>query len=91
MTERYEGIKASGGLAIGNLYLFSREEVVVDDRKIREEEADDEFNKVKDSINAYIDQLSNNEGASEAQKNIAAAHTELLSDPYFTDRIKNKK
>lgn len=90
MTERYEGIKASGGLAIGNLYLFSREEVVVDDRKIREEEADDEFNKVKDSINAYIDQLSNNEGASDAQKNIAAAHTELLSDPYFTDTIESK-
>lgn len=90
MTERYEGIKASGGLAIGNLYLFSREEVVVDDRKIREEEADDEFKKVKDSINAYIDQLSNNEGASEAQKNIAAAHTELLSDPYFTDTIESK-
>ena len=90
MTERYEGIKASGGLSIGNLYLFSREEVVVDDRKIREEEADDEFNKVKDSINAYIDQLSNNEGASEAQKNIAAAHTELLSDPYFTDTIESK-
>lgn len=90
MTERYEGIKASGGLAIGNLYLFSREEVVVDDRKIREEEADDEFKKVKDSIDAYIDQLSNNEGASEAQKNIAAAHTELLSDPYFTDTIESK-
>ena len=90
MTERYEGIKASGGLAIGNLYLFSREELVVDDRKIREEEADDEFKKVKDSINAYIDQLSNNEGASEAQKNIAAAHTELLSDPYFTDTIESK-
>ena len=90
MTERYEGIKASGGLAIGNLYLFSREEVVVDDRKIREEEADDEFKKVKDSINAYIDQLSNNEGASDAQKNIAAAHTELLSDPYFTDTIESK-
>lgn len=90
MTERYEGIKASGGLAIGNLYLFSREEVVVDDRKIREEEADDEFKKVIDSINAYIDQLSNNEGASEAQKNIAAAHTELLSDPYFTDTIESK-
>lgn len=90
MTERYEGIKASGGLAIGNLYLFSREEVVVDDRKIRGEEADDEFKKVKDSINAYIDQLSNNEGASEAQKNIAAAHTELLSDPYFTDTIESK-
>lgn len=90
MTERYEGIKASGGLAIGNLYLFSREEVVVDDRKIREEEADDEFKKVKDSIDAYIDQLSNNEEASEAQKNIAAAHTELLSDPYFTDTIESK-
>ena len=70
MTERYEGLKASGGLAIGNLYLFNREEVVVDDRKIKEDEKDLEFGKVKDAIKSYIDQLSNMEGKSEAQKKI---------------------
>lgn len=90
MTERYEGLKASGGLAIGNLYLFNREEVVVDDRKIKEDEKDLEFGKIKDAINSYIDQLSNMEGKSEAQKNIASAHTELLQDPYFTDTIESK-
>lgn len=90
MTERYEGLKASGGLAIGNLYLFNREEVVVDDRKIKEDEKDLEFGKVKDAIKSYIDQLSNMEGKSEAQKNIASAHTELLQDPYFTDTIESK-
>ena len=90
MTERYEGLKASGGLAIGNLYLFNREEVVVDDRKIKEDEKDLEFEKVKDAIKSYVDQLSNMEGKSEAQKNIASAHTELLQDPYFTDTIESK-
>lgn len=90
MTERYEGLKASGGLAIGNLYLFNREEVVVDDRKIKEDEKDLEFGKIKDAIKSYIDQLSNMEGKSEAQKNIASAHTELLQDPYFTDTIESK-
>lgn len=90
MTERYEGLVASGGLAIGDLYLFNREEIVVDDRKIREEEVADEFGRVKDAIGSYVDHLSNLEGASDAQKNIAAAHTELLSDPYFTDTIESK-
>lgn len=90
MAERYKGLKASGGLAIGELYLFTRDEIVVDDRKISEAETKAEFTKVKNAIDEYVKELSNLDGASEAQANIAAAHTELLSDPYFTDTIESK-
>ena len=90
MAERYKGLKASGGLAIGELYLFTRDEIVVDDRKISEAETKAEFAKVKTAIDEYVKELSNLDGASEAQANIAAAHTELLSDPYFTDTIESK-
>lgn len=90
MAERYKGLKASGGLAIGELYLFTRDEIVVDDRKISEAETKAEFAKVKNAIDEYVKELSNLDGASEAQANIAAAHTELLSDPYFTDTIESK-
>ncbi|KWZ77544.1 phosphoenolpyruvate--protein phosphotransferase [Anaerococcus tetradius] len=90
MAERYKGLKASGGLAIGELYLFTRDEIIVDDRKISEAETKAEFAKVKNAIDEYVKELSNLDGASEAQANIAAAHTELLSDPYFTDTIESK-
>lgn len=90
MAERYKGLKASGGLAIGELYLFTRDEIVVDYRKISEAETKAEFAKVKNAIDEYVKELSNLDGASEAQANIAAAHTELLSDPYFTDTIESK-
>lgn len=90
MAERYKGLKASGGLAIGELYLFTRDEIVVDDRKISEAETKAEFAKVRNAIDEYVKELSNLDGASEAQANIAAAHTELLSDPYFTDTIESK-
>lgn len=35
MTERYEGIKASTGYAIGNIYLFTREKLMSTKQKSR--------------------------------------------------------
>lgn len=90
MTERYEGLKASSGIAIGNIYLFTREEIVVDNTKIEENAVENEFKRVKESIQSYIDDLSKLMGQSETQANIALAHTELLQDPYFTDTIESK-
>lgn len=90
MTERYEGLIASNGVAIGNLYLFTRDKVVINDSKIGENDTKEEFAKVKKAIDDYIKDLAKLEGASEAQANIAKAHTELLSDPYFTDTIESK-
>ena len=90
MTERYEGIKASGGYAIGNIYLFTREKIEVNQDKIAPELAEDEYKKVKNAIDAYFNDLSNLENPTEAQQNIANAHKELLQDPYFSDTIEGK-
>lgn len=90
MNTKYEGIIASNGIAIGTIYLFNREEVVVDDTKIDENMVDDEKNRVKSAIEDYISELNNTEGANEAQINIANAHKELLQDPYFSDTIDAK-
>lgn len=90
MTERYEGIKASTGYAIGTIYLFAREKIEVDQKKISVEESDSEYQKVIDSIDSYIDDLSNLKNPTEAEENIASAHKELLQDPYFSDTIEGK-
>ncbi len=90
MTERYEGIKASTGYAIGNIYLFTREKIEINQEKISEDHADSEYQKVKDAINSYVDDLSKLDNPTEAQENIANAHKELLQDPYFSDTIEGK-
>ena len=90
MNTKYEGIKASTGVAIGTVYLFNREEVAVDQTKISENMIEDEKNRVKNALNSYLAELSNTEGANEAQLNIANAHKELLQDPYFSDTIESK-
>ena len=94
MTERYEGIKASTGYAIGNIYLFTREKIEINQEKISEDHADSEYQKVKDAINSYVDDLSKLDNPTEAQENIANAHKELHQDPYFSDtmewKIKNE-
>ena len=90
MSEKYKGLIASSGVAIGNLYLFTRDKVVISDNKIGENDTKEEFAKVKKAIDDYIQDLAKLKGASEAQSNIAKAHTELLSDPYFTDTIESK-
>lgn len=90
MTERYEGITASTGYAIGNIYLFTREKIEINQEKISEDHADSEYQKVKDAINSYVDDLSKLDNPTEAQENIANAHKELLQDPYFSDTIEGK-
>lgn len=90
MNTQYKGIIASNGIAIGTVYLFNREEVVVDETKIEENMVENEKNRVKAAIDNYISELDNTEGANEAQINIANAHKELLQDPYFSDTIDAK-
>lgn len=90
MNIKYDGIKASTGVAIGTLYLFNREEVSIDETKITDEMKEDEKARIKTAIDDYVAELSNTEGASDAQINIANAHKELLQDPYFSDTIDSK-
>lgn len=90
MTNKYQGIKASSGIAIGNIYLFNREKVDIDQSKIEKDMIEKEISKVNDSINSYVNKLSDTKGANQAQINIANAHKELLQDPYFSDTIESK-
>lgn len=90
MTNKYLGIKASSGIAIGNIYLFNREKVDIDQSKIEKGIIEKEISKVNDAINSYVNQLSDTKEANEAQINIANAHKELLQDPYFSDTIESK-
>ena len=90
MTVRYEGIKASTGYAIGKTYLFTREKIEINKEKISPEIASDEYQKVKNAIDSYFDDLNNLENPTETQQNIANAHKELLQDPYFSDTIEGK-
>ena len=90
MNTKYEGIKASNGIAIGNIYLFNREEVAIDQSEITDNMVDEEKDRVQTAINDYISELNDRKGASEAQMHIANAHKELLQDPYFSDTINAK-
>ncbi|WP_297281161.1 phosphoenolpyruvate--protein phosphotransferase [uncultured Anaerococcus sp.] len=90
MNTKYEGIKASNGIAIGNIYLFNREEVAIDQSEITDNMVDEEKDRIQSAINDYISELNDNKGATEAQMHIADAHKELLQDPYFSDTINAK-
>lgn len=90
MNTKYEGIKASSGLAIGTVYLFNRQEVAIDKTKISENMVEEEKTRIQNALDSYLDELSDTNEANEAQINIANAHKELLQDPYFSDTIESK-
>lgn len=90
MNTKYEGIKASSGLAIGTIYLFNRQEVAIDKTKINENMVEEEKDRIQNALDSYLDELSDTNGANEAQINIANAHKELLQDPYFSNTIESK-
>lgn len=90
MTQKYEGIKASAGYAIGEIFLFTREKIEVSKNNISKDLVDSEYAKVEDAIKSYVSDLENLENPTEAQKNIASAHIELLQDPYFSESIEAK-
>lgn len=90
MNTKYEGIKASSGLAIGTIYLFNRQEVAIDKTNINENMVEEEKDRIQNALDSYLDELSDTNGANEAQINIANAHKELLQDPYFSDTIESK-
>lgn len=90
MSNKYQGIKASSGIAIGKIYLFNRQKIDINQSKINKDMIEKEKSKVSEAINSYVEQLSNTKGANQAQINIANAHKELLQDPYFSDTIESK-
>lgn len=91
MSERYKGIIASNGVAIGKLFLFTKEELVIDKATINDNEKEKEIKRVEDAINSYFEDLDKKENSEENEEmlNIVRAHKELLQDPYFLDSIKD--
>lgn len=92
MTDKLKGIIASSGVAIGKLFLFNKEELVIDKITISDEEVDLHKKKVEDAIESYFTDLDNKEKSEKNEEvlNIVRAHKELLQDPYFSDTIKDK-
>lgn len=92
MTDKLKGIIASSGVAIGKLFLFNKEELVIDKITISDEEVDLHTKKVEDAVESYFTDLDNKEKSEKNEEvlNIVRAHKELLQDPYFSDTIKDK-
>lgn len=92
MAEKLKGIIASNGVAIGKLFLFDKEELVIDKITIKDEEKSLHIKKVEDAISSYFTDLDNKEKNEKNEEvlNIVRAHKELLQDPYFSDTIKEK-
>lgn len=90
MAKEYKGLVASTGIAMGNIFLFRREKIDINNDTINKEDILEETSKVKKAIDSYIKDLDNKENSSEEEKKIADAHKELLSDPYFIDTISSK-
>ncbi|EEB36492.1 phosphoenolpyruvate-protein phosphotransferase [Anaerococcus hydrogenalis DSM 7454] len=92
MSEKLKGIIASNGVAIGKLFLFNKEELVIDKLSIQDGEKEDNIKKVDQAIDSYFKDLDYKENNEENEEvlNIVRAHKELLQDPYFSDTIKEK-
>lgn len=90
MAKEYKGLVGSTGIAMGNIFLFTREKIDISNSSINKEDILEETSKVKKAIDSYIKDLDNKEGTSDQEKKIADAHKELLSDPYFIDTISSK-
>ncbi len=92
MSKKLKGIIASNGVAIAKLFLFSKEELVIDKLNISDQDKDLHIKKVEDAIISYFNDLDYKEKNEQNEEvlNIVRAHKELLQDPYFVDTIKEK-
>ncbi|QQN55765.1 phosphoenolpyruvate--protein phosphotransferase [Anaerococcus obesiensis] len=92
MSNKLKGIIASNGVAIAKLFLFSKEELVIDKSNISDQDKDLHDKKVEDAISSYFNDLDYKEKNEQNEEvlNIVRAHKELLQDPYFVDTIKEK-
>ena len=57
MSDKLKGIIASNGVAIGKLFLFNKEELVIDKLSIQDDEKDLHLKKVDEAINSYFNDL----------------------------------
>lgn len=90
MKNTLKGIVASEGVALGRAYLFVKEKLEVNNKKIDENQITDEKSKFTNAIEEYSEYLSNLEVETDAQKNVVEAHIGMLDDPFLIDTVNSK-
>lgn len=90
MKNTLKGIVASEGVALGRAYLFVKDKLEVNNKKIDENQITDEKSKFTNAIEEYSEYLSNLEVETDAQKNVVEAHIGMLDDPFLIDTVNSK-
>lgn len=90
MSKELQGIAASEGVAIGKVYLFEKTQVDINEEKIDESNVDDEIKKIENAISEYKVDLENRKTTTDAEKEVASAHIELVTDPAMIDTVSEK-
>lgn len=90
MSIKLNGIAASDGVAIGKAYVFEKTKIEINQSKITKDEVDKEISKVQKAIEEYKEDLKNRKTTTDAERQVADAHIELISDPALTDMTNGK-
>lgn len=90
MTDKYKGIIASNGIAMGDIYIYSKEEIKANQEEIDSSKVDAEIEKFKSAIKNYFRDLEDREKTTKEEEEIANAHKELLQDPFLEETVVNK-
>lgn len=90
MTERFKGIAASDGVAIGKVYLFEKTEIHISKEFIEDSNIDSEISKLEKAIEEYSKDLKNRVTSTETEEEVRNAHIELVSDPSLVDMSSDK-
>ena len=91
---RIQGISGSRGVAVGNVYRYIQEEIVIPDYTVAEDKVEDEIGKFAAAMAATLKQLDTirqkaleEMGPEEAA--IFEAHMQIAQDPSLSDGIKS--
>ncbi len=85
MEKRLKGIAASDGVAIGKAYVFEKIKIDINEEKISSDNIEIEKANITDAIESYRKDLENRITTTDAERQVADAHIELISDPALTD------
>ncbi|WP_251423825.1 phosphoenolpyruvate--protein phosphotransferase [Veillonella agrestimuris] len=91
---RIEGISGSRGVAVGNVYKYIQEEIIIPDNTVADSEVENEIGKFATAMAATLKQLDTirqkaliDMGPEEAA--IFEAHMQIAQDPSLSDGIKS--
>ena len=91
---RIQGISGSRGVAVGNVYRYIQEEIVIPDYNVTEDKVEEEIGKFATAMASTLKQLDtirkkalDEMGPEEAA--IFEAHMQIAQDPSLSDGIKS--